>query len=174
MSPLAQRLLEIGLPGQTPSPSPEGQGSSAVDIAILHDGSFDGDSQFYAGGSVSPTGGIFAYNGQSLEELKEEYRAALTEDGWDDEEGIAEMVNAVQGAWVLNAAGAQTLNDMIDSAGEIGNDSATYRLNRQAKTMAARLAVKQLQPDPSHTDVDPRTGGNPPDLGYMGRGERPV
>lgn len=119
------------------------EGETGELVALMHDGTFEGDSGFNVPGSEIPY-----KEGDTLKELTRRfYNKLAKEDGYeeDSEEGIEyakEMTGAVKGAWIVTKDQLDTISLVWES--DPGNDSAVYMCNHTAKKMAHHLCVKHL------------------------------
>ena len=99
---------------------------------------FEGDSAFYCTSSAVPY-----EDGMTITDVRAAYKARLLKDGDTDEEGATNDASEIAGAWVLDTKAVRAI-DYLWSDMDPGNDSSTYRTNRAAKHMAAKMAVKTL------------------------------
>ena len=109
-------------------------------IAILHDGTFDGDSAFYAGTEEHAPSGVFVYNGENLGDLKQKMFESIK----DVDEGAKELVDTVVGAWILDEKGIRKMEKLDAGLGYAECDSACYSNNRTRKIVASVLAEETL------------------------------
>ena len=116
-------------------------------FAILHDGTFHGDSAFYFPGETIP----FEV-GMTLEAVKAAYIKGhverLKKDGIPDEdlkgeiECVMEDLADVKGAVVVNEKVVTAMEAIWES--DPGNDSAVYACNRASKRVAWTLKESHL------------------------------
>lgn len=110
--------------------------------AILHDGTFDGDSAFFCPDDKVP------YKGETFKDIqkrfldlkRKEYKDRNNE--FEITAEIAEDYNA-EGAWIVDNNTLKLLEKIWDAA-DPHNDSATYTTNRIAKKMAHILSTKKF------------------------------
>lgn len=110
-------------------------------LAILHDGTLDGDSSFGVSGTVGGCRNVVKYNsGEILKDLLPRLKKNLIED-FDDDEAIDEIFNAVKGAWIID----KRTQDMLNSINfDFGNDSSCYVANTVLKHVVQAFAIKKL------------------------------
>lgn len=111
--------------------------------AILHDGTFDGDSAFFC-----PDDKIAYKDGETLRDIKKRFldfkrkELKATVEDKDELAEIAEDYDA-KGAWIVDNNTIKLLESIWDAADPC-DDSGTYITNRIAKRMACILSVKKF------------------------------
>ena len=104
--------------------------------AILHDGTFQGDSGFSCPGSC-----VEYKKGQTLKQLSQIYWDYLVKTDGYCEEDIKEDF-PIKGAWILTNE-HKNIVELVWECDPRG-DSVVYQCNHTAKKMAANLAIKHL------------------------------
>ncbi len=106
--------------------------------AILHDGTFDGDSAFYC---PDHTGNDKYKKGTTLNQLSKKFWKIMVKELVSEEEDVQKDY-PVKGAWIVDEKGMKVISVIWES--DPGNDSATYACNRAAKRVAQIVAIKCL------------------------------
>jgi len=119
-------------------------------LAIVHDGTFEGDSNYYCPGSEVPY-----KNGQTWNEIKEAFlKQKMKDDGWDSDDmaGFIEEFgyDKIAGAWIVTKAQFEMIELVWES--DPGNDSAVYACNYTAKCMADKSCITYLGKKPKMHD----------------------
>ena len=120
--------------------------------AIVHDGTFDGDSLYYC-----PNCQVPYTKGMTIDNIRQAYLKQIEEaekgnpftyshDEWVNE------TNKIRGAWILDSRGLAACEAVWDS--EPGNDSATYNCNTSAKHVADSMCIRIIGCKPNSTRTD--------------------
>jgi hypothetical protein len=125
-------------------------------FALIHDGTLDGDSTFYAGAEK-----IEYKLGQNIHEIIKNFLNAEVAKRCKDLEAeepvgpldpvetrlivdeVTDQYKDAKGAWIVDEETILAIEALWDAA-DPSNDSASYAANRAAKGMAHRLAFKRL------------------------------
>jgi len=117
-------------------------------FAIVHDGTFEGDSNYQCPGEKIPY-----KDGQTWNEIKEAFlKQRMKDEGYDD---VAEFIeefgyDKIAGAWVVTEKQFEMIELVWES--DPGCDSAVYTCNYTAKCMAEKACVAYLGKKPKMHD----------------------
>ena len=121
-------------------------------FAIVHDGTFDGDSGFWVDSDR-----IKYKEGQGIRDVRAAYHAHRIKLDVESQKDLSPEVmrdacdeinetytSQIKGAWIVDEDGLKVINAVLDAHGPPGGDHAAYRMNRSAKALANALAIKRL------------------------------
>jgi hypothetical protein len=115
-------------------------------VAIVHNGTFEGDSNYHVPGTE-----IEYIEGMSWEKVAETYLKKRMEEENCQDMDVSEFIEEfgyedMCGAWILTKDQLELISLVWES--DPGNDSAVYRCNYTAKCMADKACVKHLGKKP--------------------------
>jgi hypothetical protein len=120
-------------------------------VAIVHDGSFGGDNTFYC-----PSDQVPYEDGQNIQDIREAFHKKRLDEETEGQElhpgelrTISDEIkkdytDEIKGAWILDKKDLRIINGIHDVFDGPGNDSTCYAINRAAKAVAHKLALKHL------------------------------